>query len=67
MGALEKKIKEDLADGKMVKRSFGAAKKEYGDRLLLGAMGMVEEGPDKFRVIHDGSHRTARGLETRGG
>ena len=55
---LEKKVKEDVELKRMVKMSFAEAKQKYGDRLMIGAMGVMEEGSDKFRLIHDGSHHT---------
>ena len=30
---------------------------EFGQRLHIGSLGMVEEGVDKFRLIHDGTHQ----------
>ncbi len=38
LGALEKKIEEDMADGKRIMMPYGAANQKYGDRLLLGSM-----------------------------
>lgn len=55
---LRGKINEDLASVRMIKMTHKEAKDKYGERLLLGAMGVVEEGADKFRLIHDGSHHT---------
>ena len=55
---IEEKVKEDVAAGRMIKTTYKEAKKEYGERLLIGALWVVEEGSEKFRLIHDGSHRT---------
>lgn len=57
-GLLEEKIKEDLEEGKMIQMKQSDAKVIYGDRLLVGAPGLVEEGEEKFRLIHDGAHFT---------
>ena len=55
---LEKKVEENLACHRMVKFSYRDAKARYGEKLLLGALGGVEEGKDKSRLIHDGPHKT---------
>ena len=54
--AVKTKIKEDLLEKRMVLMSYGQAKALYGDRLHIGALGMVDEGGDKYRLIHDGTH-----------
>ena len=55
---LEEKIADDLKSRKLVMMTYSEAKRTYGDRLHIGAMGLVEEGKDKFRLIHDGTHYT---------
>ena len=55
--ALKEKIAEDLKSGRLIKMSFAEAKAKYGDKLLIGALGMVDEGNDRYRLIHDGTHR----------
>ena len=57
MGVIEAKVSEDLAEGRMIKTSYAEAKTKYGENLLIGALGLVEEGQDKFRLIHDGTHK----------
>ena len=54
--ALSAKIKEDLISGRMIRITYGEAKRIYGEKLLIGALGMIEEGPETFRLIHDGTH-----------
>jgi hypothetical protein len=54
---LESKVQEDVAEGRMKKMTFQEAKRIYGQDLLIGAMGLVDEGKEKFRLIHDGTHR----------
>lgn len=54
----QKKVAEDVANGRMRKLTYGEAKAKYGSRLLLGSLGVVEDGADKLRLIHDGSHHT---------
>jgi hypothetical protein len=41
----------------MIQTTYGEAKAKYGDDLLLGALGLVEEGDEKFRLIHDATHK----------
>ena len=36
--------------------TFAEAKAKYGDRLLIGLLGMVDEGNDRYRLTHDGAH-----------
>ena len=55
LAVIEEKVKEDLAGGRMVKTTYKEAKKKFGDHLLIGALGLVEEGQDKFRL--DGTHK----------
>ena len=43
---LQEKISDDLKTGRMVRMTYGEAKKKYGERLHIGAMGLVEEGAD---------------------
>ena len=54
--ALRVKIDEDLKAVRLIKMTFAEAKAKYGDRLLIGALGMVDEGNDRYRLIHDGTH-----------
>ena len=54
--ALKEKVEEDLVSGRLVRMTYAQAKAIYGDRLLIGALGMVDEGQDRFRLIHDGTH-----------
>jgi hypothetical protein len=54
---IEAKVNEDLAAGRMIKMSYAEAKAKYGEDLLLGALGLVEEALDKFRLIHDATHK----------
>ena len=44
---------QDRADGG---DDVKEAKERFGSRLLIGAMGIIEEGKDKFRLIHGGTH-----------
>lgn len=57
-GFLEKRVEEDLAAGRTRKLSCKDAKDLYKERLLIGAMGVIEEGQNKFQLIHDGTHST---------
>ena len=41
----------------MIRTTYKEAKRIYGEKLLIGALGLIEEGPEKFRLIHDGTHR----------
>ena len=50
------KIEKDLIAGRMIRTTYVAAKRIYGEKFLIGALGLIEEGPEKFRLIHDGTH-----------
>ncbi len=54
---MEKKVREDVAKGRMRKMTYKDANEMYGEDLLIGALGLVDEGKDKFRVIHDATHK----------
>ena len=54
---LGEKIEADFKTGRMVAMTYKEARERFGSRLLLGAMGIIEEGKEKFRLIHDGTHR----------
>ena len=53
---LKKQFTKDYASGRIVFWRLSEARAFYGDRLAVGALGVIEEGPEKFRIIHDGSH-----------
>ena len=36
--------------------SDAAAQREFGDNLFIAALATIEQGPDSFRIVHDGSH-----------
>lgn len=40
----------------MPELAYKDGKARYGNNLLFGAMGVVEEGVDQFRLIHYGTH-----------
>ena len=42
----------------MLRLTDQAAKERFGDRLLIGSIGMIQEGESKFRLMHDGAHGT---------
>lgn len=50
------KIEGDAAKGRIIYRYLSEAREEYGPNLAVGALGIVEEGPKKYRLIHDGTH-----------
>ncbi len=58
LDVIQQKVQEDVVAGRMKKTTYAEAKKTHGDALLIGALGLVDEGQDQFRLIHDGTHRT---------
>lgn len=53
--AVEKLFREEQVLGWMIEMTDAQAKAEYGDRLHIAALAVVEE-PGKIRVVHDGSN-----------
>ena len=53
--AVEKLFREEQGLGWMIEMSDEEAKQEFGDRLHVAALAVVEE-PGKIRVVHDGSN-----------
>ena len=62
---LEEKIEKVVQPGRLRRMSMKGAKSKYGDRLRVGALGLVEEGADKFRLIHDGTRKVGVNLRIR--
>ena len=52
---IEKLFREEEKLGWMMELTNEEAQKLYGDRLRVGALGVVDEG-DKIRVVHDATH-----------
>ena len=55
-GEIEKTFVEQEAEKLMVPIKFMDAKRIYGNRLRVAALGALEQAPGEFRVIHDGTH-----------
>ena len=55
-GEIEKTFLEQEAEKLMVPIKFKDAKRIYGNRLRVAALGALEQAPGEFRVIHDGTH-----------
>ena len=49
-------FKEEIELGAMITMDEDDARKIYGDRFLIAALGAIEKGDGSFRVIHDGTH-----------
>ena len=62
---LEEKVEADVALGRMKKMTMREARERYGERLMIGAIGLVEEGGNKFRLIHDGTKNVKVNLRIR--
>ena len=53
---LRKEIMEELQACRMVKMTLAEARKEFGEKLSVASLALIQEGPDKWRLIHDGTH-----------
>jgi hypothetical protein len=56
LDAVRRLFLEEERLGWMVELSEEDARKQYGDKLFIAALGVVEE-KDKIRVVHDGSNK----------
>ena len=57
---LEKEFAEQSDAGMMFQMSKQDALKEFGNDLYIAPLAVIEEKPDQFRVLHDGSHKIRR-------
>lgn len=55
---LEDRVAEEVEKGRRAKMKFRVAKARNGEKRLVGASGVVDEGSNKLRLIHDGSFST---------
>ena len=53
---VEEHFREDERLGRMVATTEAAARREYGDRVLIAAMGAVAKPNGDIRPLHDGTH-----------
>lgn len=53
---LEAKLAEARFEGKVIDCTVKVARETYGSRLAVGALGLVQEGQDKWRLVWDGTH-----------
>ena len=53
---LRKEFESQRAAGMFEVTTESEARKEYGDRLFVAALAAIEQGPDSFRIVHDGTH-----------
>ena len=52
---IEETFAEQEAAGMMIRTTYAEARRRFGDRLRIAALGAVPQD-DGFRVIHDGTH-----------
>jgi hypothetical protein len=53
---LLEQFSEEIQLGAMIAMDEAAARKEFGNRFLVAALGAIEKNDGSFRVIHDGTH-----------
>ena len=53
---IEAQFREEAEPGAMREVEEVAARAEYGEDLLVAAIGAIDKGDTTFRVIHDGTH-----------
>eukprot|EP00973_Karenia_brevis_P003523 489601-Karenia_brevis.AAC.1 len=56
LDAVEDMLREDVTLGHMRLEAENVAKAEYGQHLVMAAIGALEKGDNTFRIIHDGTH-----------
>jgi hypothetical protein len=50
-----KKVEEEKRKGRMLEMTYEEAKKRFKDRLAVASLGLVQEGGEKWRLVHDGT------------
>ena len=50
-------FEEQVRAHRMIKTTFWKAGKEYGDRLAIASLALIEEKEGAFRIIHDATHK----------
>jgi hypothetical protein len=55
-GILAKQFEEEIAEGCMLKMTLGEARRRWGRKLTVAALGAIEKTEDVFRVIYDASN-----------
>ena len=54
--ALAEEIQKEVTEGRVRETSVREARREYGDRLAIASLALIQEGPDKWRIVHDGTN-----------
>ena len=53
---LQKEIDKEISAGRIVQMPAGEARRKWGERLAIASLALIQEGPDKFRLVHDGTN-----------
>ena len=56
MEALKREVDKEVEAGRMLETTIEKARQEYGQRLAIASMGLIQEAEDKWRIITDGTH-----------
>ena len=55
---VESQFRQEEKEGFMMEISDAELKAKYGDSYAISPLAVLVEGPNKIRVIHDGTHKT---------
>jgi hypothetical protein len=54
---LAAQFKEEVRRGHMLRMKVGEARRRWGNRLTIAALGAIEKADETFRIIYDGSNK----------
>jgi hypothetical protein len=54
---LKEQFEVEVQRGHMVKMDVGSARRRWGDKLTIAALGAIEKADDSFRIIFDASNK----------
>ena len=55
MEIFHKKVEEEKRKGRMLEMTYKEVKKRFKNRLAVASLGLVQEGGEKWRLVHDGT------------
>ena len=54
---LKEQFEAEVQRGYMLKTNVGTARRRWGDKLTIAALGAIEKSDDSFRIIFDASNK----------
>jgi hypothetical protein len=53
---IKRKFTEQRESKQLIQMTFREARARWGDRLFVAAIAALEQGPESWRIVHDGTH-----------